>query len=224
MELKEFFTEKCFKNPKSPDFVESLEASSEVFRAPLPKEVNRKKFFTFVVLCLDPESELRKNVASLPQRKTLAAIAAGFHLDDNNRFNPVVESVLVGENETAARIMAEYCFLAAGLEFVVYTSYVRIFAEVVAMSFKADKAKDSVALISKLKQEIEESERKIFGGDEVSNMKKALYLSSKQVVLNIRPEDMVEKLEKGEALDEFNPYGNYKTNKLTYAGEGIKEE
>ena len=68
-------------------------------------------------------------------------------------------------------------------------------------------------------------EKKIFGGDEVSLMRKALYLSSRKVGLNIRMEDIVERLEKGDDLADFNPYGNnYKPNKLTYAGEGVPED
>ena len=223
MDLKEFSTERCLYNPKQPDFVQKMEAASEVFREKLPSEITKKRFFTFIVLMLDPNSELRKNISSLPQRKTLAAMVSGFQLTDN-RFSPIVESCIVGENDIAAKMMAEYCVLSGGVNFLIYTSYVRILTDVVAASFKADKAKDSVATISKLKQEIEESERKLFGGDEIANMKQALYLSSKQISLNLRPEDVIEKMEKGELLTDFNPYGTYIPNKLTYAGEGLEEK
>ena len=224
MELKELFTEKFFANPKSPDFLTRLESSSDFFKAELPKSVNRKKLLTFVAIMYDPESELRRNISNLPQRKTLAALASGFVLDADNKFPKEIEDVLVGTNENVARMVSEYCYLSHGLDFVVFSTYTRIFADVIAMSFKQDKAKDSIALISKLKSEIEDVERKIFGGDEVQTMRRALYLSSKQVSLNLQMEDIVERLEKGGDLSDFNPYGDYKTNKLKYAGERIPED
>jgi hypothetical protein len=173
----------------------------------------------------DPASELRRNVSNLAQRKTLAALASGFSLDADNKFPKEIEDVLVGVDANVARMIAEYCYLSHGLDFIVYTSYNRIFTEVIAMSFKQDKAKDSIALIGKLKSEIEEVERKIFGGDEVLLMRKALYLSSKKMSLGLQMEDIIDRIEKGENLDDLNPYpNNYTTAPLKFVGDAITEE
>ncbi len=225
MNLNELYTESFFKNPKSPNFVEQLESASEFFKAELPKGVNRKKVLTFISIMYDPASELRKNVSNLAQRKTLAALASGFSLDSGNKFPKEIEDVLVGVDANVARMIAEYCYLSHGLDFIVYTSYNRIFTEVIAMSFKQDKAKDSIALIGKLKSEIEEVERKIFGGDEVLLMRKALYLSSKKMSIGLQMEDIIDRIEKGENLDDLNPYpNNYTTAPLKFVGDAITEE
>lgn len=225
MNLNELYTESFFKNPKSPNFVEQLESASEFFKAELPKGVNRKKVLTFISIMYDPASELRKNVSNLAQRKTLAALASGFSLDADNKFPKEIEDVLVGADANVARMIAEYCYLSHGLDFIVYTSYNRIFTEVIAMSFKQDKAKDSIALIGKLKSEIEEVERKIFGGDEVLLMRKALYLSSKKMSIGLQMEDIIDRIEKGENLDDLNPYpNNYTTAPLKFVGDAITEE
>ena len=219
MELSEVFTDNFYQNPKSPDFVKQLESASEYFKADLPKGVNRKKFFTFTCLMLDPASELKKNITSLPQRKTLAALAAGFTLDSDNKFTPDIESVLVGANMDAARMQSEYAMLSMGMDFAAYTFYTRIFVELVAMSHQNAK-KDTVLLIGKVRDETEKIERKIFGGDEVLQMKKALYLSSKSMSLNLQMEDIIDRITQGDDLSEFNPYPeNYRPNKITYAGE-----
>jgi hypothetical protein len=224
MNLSEIYTEGFYANPKSPDFVEKLEKVSDYFKVELPKGINKKRFLTFVSLMLDPNSELRKNIPSLPQRKTLAALCAGFTLDKDNRFPKEVEDVLLGSDPNAARIMGEYCMLSQGIDFLVYTAYVRIFSDVVAMSFNPDKAKDSVTLISKIKSEIDSIEQKIFAGDETDKMRKSLYLSSKSISLNIQPEDIVDRISRGDDLSDMNPYGDYKPNKLTYAGEDSPED
>ena len=221
MELSEVFTENFYQNPKSPDFVKQLESASEYFKADLPKGVNKKKYFTFVALMLDPSSELKKNITSLPQRKTLAALAAGFTLDSDNKFTPDIESVLVGANMDAARMQSEYAMLSMGMDFAAYTFYTRIFVELVAMSHQNAK-KDTVLLIGKVRDETEKIERKIFGGDEVLQMKKALYLSSKSMSLNLQMEDIIDRIAQGDDLSEFNPYPDgYKPSKITYAGETV---
>lgn len=223
MTLNEIFTDNFFANPKSADFVKQLESASEYFKADLPKGVNKKKYFTFVALMLDPSSELKKNITSLPQRKTLAALAAGFTLDSDNKFTPDIESVLVGANMDAARMQSEYAMLSMGMDFAAYTFYTRIFVELVAMSHQNAK-KDTVLLIGKVRDETEKIERKIFGGDEVLQMKKALYLSSKSMSLNLQMEDIIDRIAQGDDLSEFNPYPDgYKPSKITYAGETVDD-
>ena len=224
MQLSELFTENFFKNPKFPNFVDQLESTSELFKTELPKGVSRKKLFTFISLMYDPASELRKNISNLPQRKTLAAIASGFTLNADNKFSEETENVLVGANQETARMMAEYCMLAQGMDFTAYTAYSRIFIELVSMSHKSTK-KDTIMLIGKVREETEKIEKKIFGGDEILQMKKALYLSSKSISLNLQMEDIIERMEKGDDLSEFNPYqDNYKPNPLKYAGEQLPQE
>jgi hypothetical protein len=223
MNLSELFTEHFFQNPKSPNFVEQLESASEFFKAELPKGVNRKKLFTFISLMYDPASELRKNIANLPQRKTLAAIASGFTLTPDNKFAEEIEDVLIGKCVDVDRMIAEYCLLAQNMDFTAYTAYSRIFIELVAMSHQSTK-KDTIMLIGNVRGEIEKIERKMFAGDEVEAMRKQLYLASKSISLNLQMEDVIDRMEKGDNLAEFNPYGDYQPNKLTYAGDEIPKE
>jgi hypothetical protein len=223
MLLSDLFTENFFANPKSPNFVEQLESASEFFKAELPKNVNRKKMFTFVALMYDPASELRKNIANLPQRKTLSAITSGFALNSDNKFSEEMENVLIGKCIEVNRMIAEYCLLAQNMDFTAYTAYTRIFIELVAMSHQSTK-KDTILLIGNVRGEIEKIERKMFAGDEAEAMRKQLYLASKSISLNLQMEDIVERIEKGDLLAEFNPYGDYQPNKLTYAGDEIPKE
>jgi hypothetical protein len=224
--LQDYRTDQFYIDVKQEGFVEKFEQASEVFQAKIPREIHRGKLFTYIALLLDPKSELRKSISTLPQRKFVAAITAGFVLNpEKNKFNEEIEKALAGGNPEVNRMCAEYCFLVGGTDYLVYTTYSRILMEVTAMSQEGKAYKDNIAIIGKVHEEINKLEGKLFGGDEVSDMRKALYLSSKQVKLNLQMEDIVDRLANGDDLSEFNPYPeNYKPNKLKYAGESEPDE
>ena len=223
MNLDEINTEKFFYDPKDKDFVENLQKASDVFSGDLG-EVSRKKTLTYTALMYDFHSELRKNISVVPQRRMLAALAAGFKLNNENRFSKTLEDVVCGANPVAARMAAEYCLLSQGNDYMAYTFYQRVFTEIVS-SNDSKSFKDIVPLIAKIRSEIEAIENKMLGGDDTLNMRKAIYLSSKQIRLNLQMEDIVDRLISGDDLQEFNPYpDNYIPNKLTYAGEGVPEQ
>ena len=225
LSIKDVDTSKFTFNPADDDFVEKVEASGEIFKKDIPN-VNKKKLFGYLVLMYDPNSELRRTISVLPHRKMMAALAAGFALNPKtNKFSDEVENALSGANMDVNRMAAELEVIIGGLDILAHSAYTRIFIELVAASNNKDKAKDLVPLIAKVRNEIDILEKKILGGDEVSLMKKALYLSSRKVGLNIRMEDIVERLEKGDDLADFNEYpDNYRPQKLTYAGEGSSQD
>lgn len=222
MQLSEFYTDKFYANPKDKNFVEQLEKASDVFKVDI-KNVNKKKLFTYIALMYDLASEARRNISQLNQRKLICALAAGFQLNSDNKFNEYIENVLCGANVEAARMMTEYCMLSQGMDFTAYTAYSRIFTELVAQSHQKT-AKDTVTLIGTVRKEISNLEDKIFGGDEITNMRKSLYITSKSVSLNLQMEDIIDRIAKGDDLSDFNPYpAQYKPQKLKYAGDYIPE-
>jgi hypothetical protein len=225
MDIKDVNTSAFTFDPKQKDFVEKIESASEYFKAELPKGVNRKRYFTYLCLLYDPQSEFRKTISVLPQRKVMCALTAGFELKPpDNKFSEEVEKVLVGEDLNAARMASEFCLIVQGMDMALYTFYARVFVELVAVSHsKGEKIKDIVTVISKVKQETESLEKKILGEENSLQLRKALYLSSKSISLNLQMEDIVERIAKGDDLSEFSPYGNYKPEKIRYAGEPQNE-
>lgn len=211
-------------DPKQKNFVEKLESSSEYFKAELPKGVNKKKYFTYLSLLYEPKSELRRTISVLPQRKVMCALTAGFELKPpDNKFSEEVENVLIGADMNAARMASEYCLIVQGMDMALYTFYARVFVELVAISHDKSRVKDVVNIISKVKKETESLETKILGEENSPQLRKALYLSSKSISLNLQMEDIVERIAKGDDLAEFSPYGNYKPEKIRYAGEPQNE-
>jgi hypothetical protein len=225
MTIKDVDTTKFVYNPNATDFVEKLTSVSEYFK-PEIKNVNKRKLLTYICLMYDPQSELRKTISVLPHRKMMCALTAGFVLNPRtNKFNEEIENMLAGGDMDANRMMAEYCLLSMGMDYMAYTAYARIFVDLVAMSSVQDKITNLVPLIAKVRTEVDVLERKIFGGDEVSDMKRALYQTSKQVSLNLRMEDIVSRIEKGDDLADFNEFpDNYIPKPLRYAGKEISNE
>lgn len=222
MDIKDISTKNFVFEPTDKELVARLEGISDYFKADL--KVNKRKYFIYLCLMYDPQSEFRKTISILPQRKLMCALTAGFNLNPDNKFPQDVEDVLVGVDINAARMATELCMILSGVDFTVYTAYSRIFVELVSLSHQNTK-KDTVLLISKVRSELEQAENKIFGGVEVESMRKSLYLSSKAISLNLQMEDIIERMEKGYDLAEFNPYpNNYIPQKLTYAGDEIPKE
>ena len=218
--INDLDTSRLSFDPKKDDFVETLEKASSAFQ--IDTKLSKRKILTYIAIAYDPNSELRKNIDHLPNRKLICALAAGFTLNKENKFSEEVESILSGNNVDVNRMIAEYCALSHGLDFAAYSFYARIFVEVMSMAHT--NTKDMVPLVGKIRQEIGSLENKIFGGDEVAAMKRAIYVSSKQVSLKLQPEDIAEALANGSDLSEFNPYpSDYTPEKLRYDGEAIKQ-
>jgi len=224
MELQNLSTDRFVYNPKNPDFVQKLDAISEFFRVKIPK-IPPKKYFTYLAILYDPSSELRKTITVLPQRKVMAALTAGFTLNEENKFPKEVEDVLIGENLDAARMASEFCILVGGTDLLVHAMFTRIFVELVSATNTKDALKDRITLITNLKKEIDKLEEKIFGGTEIETMRRSLYLSSKSISLGLQMEDIVENLLNGGDLAELNPFpNNYKPEPIVYAGQTAPEE
>lgn len=216
MTLNEILTTGFYADPKKDNFIETLEKASSAFQ--VETKISKKKILTFIALMYDPASEARKHIDHLPNRKLICALAAGFTLNTENRFSEDVEAIISGTDVDVNRMVAEYCALSHGLDFAAYAFYARIFLEV--MSSAHTKAKEMVPLVGSIRKEITAIENKIFGGDEVAAMRRAIYVSSKQVSLKLQPEDIVEALAGGSDLSDFNPYpNNYIPEKLKYDGK-----
>lgn len=224
MDIKNLDTSRFAYNPKDPDFVQKLESMSDYFKVKIPK-IPPKKYFTYLALLLDPASELRKTITTLHQRKVMAALTAGFTLNEENRFPKEVEDVLIGENLDAARMASEFCVLVGGTDLLVHATFSRIFVELMSGSTKDTTLKDRIANITNIKKQLDSLEEKIFGGVESAALRKSLYLSSKSISLGLQVEDIVERIINGEDLGDLNPFpNNYKPDPITYAGQTAPEE
>jgi hypothetical protein len=70
-----------------------------------------------------------------------------------------------------------------------------------------------------LNKDIETLEFKIFSGEETKKLKDMLYEEASNMLNDLRPEKIVERLEKGLSAVDYNPYGNYVKEPMTFLGD-----
>ena len=175
----------------------------------------------YIALMYDPQSELRTNIPYYPIRKRIAAKVAGFKLDKFGKFEKDVEDALVGQNKYINKAIIQYCFLTLNIYFVAHPAYLDMSFKALSDSF-GNYDKDIRGALEDLQKKVLAHESKIFGGDEVNELRKALYLQSKKIELDFTPEAVVKKIESGEDLSDFSPYPKeYIPNKLKYAGSDL---
>jgi hypothetical protein len=220
MKLDDIDTSRFLEDPKKNLFVERMIARSPVFNLEIPR-VNKKKLLVYLVLTYDKESYFRKDIKSYLERKYNAGIAAGFSVTDNT-FGKEVEDVLVGENDKFNRALIQYVSLQYDIEYGRLIVYELNYYKMLEQSIKKwDERGNLKSLIEGTAGDIRKLEADIFGGEEVLNVRKALYEGTAQSRLRFRPEDIAEGIIMNQ-LKDLSPWGDYNldfANVVTFVGD-----
>lgn len=222
MTLDQIDTSKFLVDPKSKDFVKSMHELSDVFDFKLYK-ANQKKFLVYLTLVYDKESYFRKDVKNFIQRKYEAAVCADLRLNEDGHFAREVEDVIVGQNSEFNRAIVQYVSMQFNLEYAKIVVYEFNLYKKIQESFsKFDDKGLMKNLIDDLSNDISELEKKVFGGEEVTNVRKALYEGTNKSRLNLRPEEMLEEYAINK-LRHLSPWGNYDLDQIqvNFVGDEI---
>lgn len=221
--LEDIDTSGFYADPKDKNFVKNLIKKHQAFslgKCQLPNQ----QVLTYIATLYDTSSELRSKVEFYPMRKRIAAQISGFKINKTGRFSDDIEDMLVGKIDAVNEAIVQYCFLSNNIFVVAHASYTHMYFKELEKSFRVSD-KDTAKLINDLQSKLLSHEKLMFGGDEVNNMRKALYAATKKVELDFIPESVVKKIEEGDDFSDWNPYPeNYKPNKLSYAGHSIPED
>ena len=214
MELKLLSTNKLLFNVKEKGFAKKMIERSPVF------DFNDDKILIYIVLVYDLNSEIRRNIKEYLRRKTEAGEAAGFLRDEKTGFfEKRIEDMMVGENDQFNKAVVQY------------TSWMfeRNYKHLVVLEFNYHKLaiesmkkwdSKSNTLIMDMKNEMDVIEKGLFGGEEVMNMRRALYEGTDRTRLRLRKENEIDEFELN-GLTDWSPYGDYKPYKLTFVGDVI---
>lgn len=190
-------------DPFDADTVRKLEQYEEFgFKAP-----DKVKVVRYIIIMYDLASDLKKLYEDLYERKRNAAILAGFELVDRV-FEPWVESILVGKNDAVNDAILRYVRLSGIPDATAYLAYTEILhKQVLAAVKETDEKKLKVIQdnIQNAMEHVRTFERRIFSGDEVENVRAALYRYAEKLRLNLRPEDKASEIEAG-TLSLADPY------------------
>ena len=190
-------------DPFAPDTVKRLEEYDE-FHFTVP---DKPKTVSYIILMYDIKSDLKKLYEGLYERKRNAAIQAGFVLT-NGKFEPWVESMILGENDAVNDALLRYVRLFGIPDATAYIAYDEILhKQVLAAMHETDEKKlktiqDNIENAMEKRNSIE---RRIFSGDEVETVRAALYRYAEKIRLKLRPEDVAVAIERNE-LDLPDPY------------------
>jgi hypothetical protein len=195
-------------DPFAPDTVHKLEQYEEFqFKCP-----DKEKAVRYIIIMYDLASDLKKLYEGLYERKRNAAILAGFTIN-GGLFDPWVEAILVGENDHANDAILRYVRLSGIPDASAYLAYTEILhKQVLAAMKETDEKKIKVIQdnIENAMEKVRTFERRIFSGDEVENVRAALYRYAEKIRLNLRPEDKASEIDRFE-LNVNDPY--YKEDK-----------
>lgn len=168
----------------------------------------------YIVACYDFESPIVKEFYSRwTLKKKEAAKYSGILSLKSPSAAKDVESVLYCKNAVVNRVTVRYLAMLSDRDFLMYAIYNELLVNQTSqiLSFDFDKPTD----IAKAKENIEavqadisRLEQKLFGGDDLRALKNILNEeSTKFMVTELRPENLVTKHERGEPVVD-SPYGN----------------
>lgn len=221
MNIKDIDTSRFMFDPSSKESIELAKQHKE-FKELFKDSslVRNKRYLSFMCLMCDKNSDILKNrTLTYPQRKRMAAEAAGFKLKDG-KFDKKDEDVILGKHERFNIALIKYLSLQRDADITQLAIYdeIRNKNYVEAYTSGDDKAtKVTIAITEKIK----ELEAEIFGGEEKSSlMRQALYEAVGEKQLKLKPEDIANHLDDGGDLKGFGPYGDdYKPEDITFVSD-----
>jgi len=221
MEIKDLNTSKMVYDPNSDDFIDRIERLPE-FR---DFKGDPLQIFQYIALMYDINTPMKSEVGDYWQRKKVIALMCGFKQELDGTFTEDFERILLmlDEEVTALIIIFITSFSNADYMQLVF-SWEMMYKVLQQASVSETPDKNHVDTMRKLKADINEMTRKVFQSadyDELAEARKLLYLSAELRRSNFRPEDIAERLMKGDNLAEFNPYGDYSAQQMKFVGDEI---
>lgn len=177
----------------------------------------------FIVSCYDKESYIAHQYKGRwTQRKKQAAEFAGL-LSMDRKFKESVEKIMYAQSPVINKIIIKYLSLLYDRDFMSYAIKSEILTKQSEqlLNFQFDKPSEmakAMENVESIQQDLEDLEKKIFSGGDVITLKNVLFEEANKFMLSeLRPENIVSKLEKGEPVVDINPYGEgYEIPKMRF--------
>jgi hypothetical protein len=221
MKLEQKEIDKFRFDPFDPTTLGLLEKEHEAYRFSLGK-VDKRKAITYLILCYDLHSPLIKRYPDIIDRKIRAAELSEFEKTLDGKFKEGYENLITGENDQFNDIIFQYISSFGSPEFVALVMYWSLLADEYKNASKitdSKERKDVIANTQNLLTKIKDLTQILFSGEEVMNIRIALYKGAEKRFRALTPEFIASATE--EELDENigKPYGKkYKPSKIKFIG------
>ena len=171
-------------------------AKVKAFRDDPGTEIDNEKVMQFIMLTYDKNSPYRKKFPDVLKRKIEVAHDCMFKITEGGVFESATEDFLKGKNRIVNRKIVEYVRLHRNFKYSFLVSmenaYYNLMLEILGGDTK------NVMKAKELRDELEESVMEIFNDDTNSFIKDELLRYMETERLELRPEDIALKLQKGE--------------------------
>lgn len=221
----------CLFNPSAPKFLTNIHSipAFKSYDGKLPKS----KVFAWIVMMYDLNSPMRRTITNYYDRKRMCAELAGWETGKNGEFTEDVTKMLIGDarvrdnfSETVVAIyslVTEYVALFGMPEYTQLIAYLNMQHQIVREAMTNTFDRDAPKTLDFVTEKIKVLTNEVFGSGqttEVMKARQALYNMAEKERIRLNPENIVKIItEEGELPKEFNPYGDYKPEKIVFAGD-----
>lgn len=181
------------------------------------KDLNRNKVIRYICFMYDKGSPLPKKIDNLLQMKLEAATLAGFDMDNLKRFSDEVNEMLAGKNKAVNHMIVRFLSFFHDINFMTYKMYKEKYFDVMVQLKESKDPKALETLLKSIKNlttEIALLEGKIFYPEDTEYLIQAMYEQAEFEELELTPEHIADRLEKGIGIIENPPYGKYSGEKF----------
>jgi hypothetical protein len=214
-------------NINDSSFVDSISKDIPVFKN--YKGDDKERLFQWVVLMYDMRSPTRRTINQYYLRKAYCANLVGFRVNkETNTFKESIEKALIGLDEDVNKLVVAYIASFNSPEYTQLCGFLAMQYQVMMDIVKGQADERTSKNLTLITETITKLTRMIYGSgevDEIQQARKAIYAQAGEDLRKLRPEAIVEMLEReGKLPDDWSPYGDYTLNKMTFAGEDISIE
>jgi hypothetical protein len=161
-------------------------------------EVDVLKFLRFIPMAYDKNSPLRSHFTETTRLKIKAADLAGFVRQDDGRFLSNVENVLNGGNEIANRMIIRYVVQHKNSLYTRFVMYQELYENEMHKLRSGEKGAAKISEFDTLGDKLDEIRQELFSQDNNIKLQNDFHQFYFEDKLLLRPEDIAEKLRKGE--------------------------
>jgi hypothetical protein len=182
--------------------------------------IKKDKVCCYIILLYDMQTQLRREIPYLNQRKIIAAELSGFPKNKDGKFKKEYEDLMLGSNVKVSMAISKYVRLFSSPKYISLVYYWSIlsaeYSNITSQSESKD-FKNTIGNIEKLEAKINECVDILFGGKETEDIQKALYQSVERENLRLTPEVIANSEDLESLLG--SPYGeDYKIDALKFKG------
>ena len=202
-----------------PDFAKFIETREDNL------SFSSAQIIKYIVFCYDKESAtVNAYKKRWSVKKKESAQLAGLPIDANGRFDDSVDNLIFCQNDIVNHVILRYLYLIHDRDWQTYVIYSEMYihqsAELIKYNFQQPgHAKVAKENLDNLNKDIEALEYRIFSGEETKKLKDLLYEEASNMLNELRPERIVERLEKGLSPVNYSPYGDYQKEEMSFLGD-----